>query len=356
MDRQPLVPGRRGTSATAPVFSSVPRDHDRQPELGWQDEEDEAMGKRTVSLIIEWDNARVSELDRALAMLRELRAQAVELEPQFEAILLYDRGEIDGSLVEKAVAETGLVVPEKIDVRIEPVEGLGYYQLKNAGGKLARGDILVFVDSDVIPEPGWLSGILEPFRALEVQVVAGYTYIGPPRTVYEKAFALFWLFPLRSPDGPAHRGDTFHANNVALLRHTFERHPFPDEPIFRGHTSFFRALKADSIDIWKVPGARLMHPPPNGLRHFVDRAVCRGHDKLMTRRLLGADRHVPLVRVVRSDLRRLRRKVVNWREVGLNPLEVPAALSIGVAYHMLEWLGWALTRISPGAVPRWFPI
>jgi hypothetical protein len=316
-----------------------------------------STGDPDVSVIIEWDNARLSELDRALEMLHGLRAQAMARDERFEAILLYDRHEIEASFVEKAVADAGLDVPGKIDVRFEPVDGLTYYQLKNQGARISRGDILVFADSDTIPEPGWLQGVLDQFADPDVQIVAGSTYIGPLRNLYEKSFALFWLFPLRTPDGPAYRAPGFHANNVAFRSHTFERYSFPEEDVFRGHGSLLRTLEKEGVAIWKVPGARLMHPAPNGARHFLARGLCGGHDRLMNRRLAGHQRTFPLARVVGGDLRRLTTSFGRqWKTVGLSPLEVPMALGVGLSYEALTWAGWMLTRVSPRFVGRFFPV
>src|SRR5688500_10747400 len=40
-----------------------------------------------------------------------------------------------------------------------------YYRLKDAGAEVAKGDILVFVDSDVVPCPGWLESIQHTFAS-----------------------------------------------------------------------------------------------------------------------------------------------------------------------------------------------
>lgn len=56
--------------------------------------------------------------------------------------------------------------------------------------------MIVFLDSDVIPEEGWLAGLLRAFRNPAVQVVCGGTYISL-EGLYSKTVALFWFFPLR---------------------------------------------------------------------------------------------------------------------------------------------------------------
>ena len=94
------------------------------------------------------------------------------------------------------------------DVHLEvfAAPGLGYYQLKNESVKRATGVILVFLDSDVIPEPDWLDQLLGAFTEPDVQIVGGNSYI-EAASVYSRAFALWWFFPLRAPDGPPELAD-----------------------------------------------------------------------------------------------------------------------------------------------------
>jgi hypothetical protein len=75
--------------------------------------------------------------------------------------------------------------------RLIPVDGGEYYELKNAGARKAIGDVIVFLDSDVIPEPGWLARLIEPFADEDVGVVAGNSYLDP-QGFYGKTFALAW--------------------------------------------------------------------------------------------------------------------------------------------------------------------
>ncbi|WP_292065209.1 glycosyltransferase family 2 protein [Mesorhizobium sp.] len=42
-----------------------------------------------------------------------------------------------------------------------------YYQLKNNGVRLSEGDVVVFMDSDTVPERNWLSNLLAPFEVPE---------------------------------------------------------------------------------------------------------------------------------------------------------------------------------------------
>lgn len=49
-------------------------------------------------------------------------------------------------------------------LKVLPTTGKRYYELKNYGATHIRSDVLVFLDSDVIPEDGWLEALLEAIK------------------------------------------------------------------------------------------------------------------------------------------------------------------------------------------------
>ena len=57
---------------------------------------------KKVGMIVEWDNARLSDVDRAREMLRRVTVQASEVAAQsgykFELLLIYDPDEIPGEV------------------------------------------------------------------------------------------------------------------------------------------------------------------------------------------------------------------------------------------------------------------
>lgn len=69
-------------------------------------------------------------------------------------------------------AETRAVVEAHPGVRYVPEPRQGLSRARNAGVLAARGDVAVFVDDDVRPEPGWIEPLLGAF-APEVDVVCG---------------------------------------------------------------------------------------------------------------------------------------------------------------------------------------
>jgi hypothetical protein len=319
-----------------------------------------------VSIVIEWDNARVSELARARRMYRVLLDQIARLTEGrvIEVFFLYDAVAIDPAVIDQVTSAPDVVLPAGVAMHVVGTPGLGYYELKNEGAKRAAGDIVVFLDSDVVPEPDWLERLLRSFRDPGVQLVGGNSYIEPV-SVYSRAFALTWFFPLRTEDGPLQMTSHFFANNLAGRREFLGRYPFPDQPRFRGQCSTLaNTLAAEGIPIYSNPSAHVAHPPPNGVSHFIRRALCEGHDLIVEERLRGESAPVRLGRNMRLSYWTLRAEAVHLRQtirtqrarVGLSAAAAPLALGIALLYYTTRAVGEILTRIDPRIVRRRFPI
>jgi cellulose synthase/poly-beta-1,6-N-acetylglucosamine synthase-like glycosyltransferase len=148
-----------------------------------------------VSIVVEWDNLRLAGTPRTRAMLerlgQELRAAGG---PTFEVLLVHDGRPGDVAEAERILSPTGA------DVRIVSAPRSDYYELKNAGARAARGELVVFLDCDIVPEPGWIAEMLAPFANPAVEVVAGSPYL-QPTGLWGKSLALVSVFPLRDAEG-----------------------------------------------------------------------------------------------------------------------------------------------------------
>jgi hypothetical protein len=316
------------------------------------------------SVIIEWENVMLAESARATEMLRRLSMQIDELVVKgIEGETLIVRDEDNESVAADLdrILKLGFgATSSKSNVRVISVRAKRYYEKKNAGAAAAYGAILVFLDSDVIPEDGWLDRILFAFDQPAVEVVAGNTYI-EPTTLYAKVFAAFWFFPPRSNEEGLVPTDELFGNNIAFRRELFLAHPFPVVEQFRGQAGMLiRDLRERGAGIYLQRSSRCSHPPPNGFVHFVRRAMCDGHDNIVIAlRSTGRSRlpwrysYWSARSLLNNSLRAIRER---YDALGLTLGSAVVAILIAFGYVICMAFGEILTRWNRTLVPRRFSI
>ena len=266
----------------------------------------------------------------------------------FELLLLYDNHEVGEAAVRANVEKYFAADAPACQLRFVAAPGLNYYEQKNRGAELARGEIVVYIDSDVIPEERWLESLLTPLADPHIQIVCGNSYLaaeGP----YSKAFALFWFFPLRAAKDTLQPQYSFFANNFAVCRETMLEHPFqPVSGTARAGAWRWPTGSAQGITIYCNSAARVSHPAPFGFSHFWRRALVQGRDHVLMRRSLGKGgffRNLP--KVLLLPLRASWKIVRNGRHVKLSLPELPAAIAIAIAYNLLAITGYLITHLAP---------
>ena len=181
-----------------------------------------------------------------------------------------------------------------------------YYEQKNTGAKLSSGEVLIFLDSDVVPDEGWLEGLLAAMDDPSVGVVGGETYHATD-TLHDKLFAAFWTFTTRRESRGIYRYKNFYANNLAVRRDIFLANPYPDAAAYRGQCSELARIAAP-------PGHRHLSPgrfhrlasAARGRTHVAVRALCQGYDAVYWKgqrrfgMLLNTNPVASLLRLVRQ--------------------------------------------------------
>ncbi len=304
------------------------------------------------AVVLEWDNVRERVPARVQTVLRAL-AREIDTQPEpAELISVFDPALVRETHAQAALEAAGLAGRPALDVRHLACPQGRYYELKNAGARAARAEQLVFLDSDVVPEPGWLAAHREALGVLGARWAAGHTPIDSS-TLYGKAVALGWVF--ESPAAKWVAGDTqsrFMANNFSCLRAQILATPFPHAGGVRGACDdVARRLRAEGVSILAVGGARATHPPPPGLSGFLCKAWAEGRDRALRRLRRGMAWHRrlswPLEFWAKALWRSTSGIVGRQKQVGLSWVGVPWAALYMVVFWTLAFVAAGLTAMLP---------
>lgn len=312
------------------------------------------------SIIIEWETGLECAGGRVHACLGALAGQLAELGPRFAApaqtIISHHPAQVPEAVIREAVARAAGVWPGILRIVASPgPRPLHYYQKKNFGFGFATGDVVIFLDSDVIPEPGWLRSLLEPFNDYRKAVVVGHTHL-VARTFYERAMALCWIFDTRIQEDRVEPHHRLLSNNNAFRRAVFARFPFQDLPTYRvscGELS--KSLRRAGIVLYRQSAARASHPAPPGPGGFLAVAFHAGRDQ---RYMDGLDRQTGPWRFAqqwRLDLTHVGQRIAARRgDLQAGALEVAAARLLGLLYYTLKAASYlaAPDGPAPGSATR----
>jgi hypothetical protein len=319
------------------------------------------MTVQRISVVMEWENVHLSAEDRVGQVLGTLASQADELADAvgtgslpfevvlpLELLLLYDSDSVDEPSMEQTVRRAVGSCPSLV-LRAVPVRGENYFGLKNEGARRAHGDLVIYLDSDVIPQPGWLNTLIGSFADAQVSVVASRAFVRP-QSLFSRTVALTWFFELPPSHQELRAAEQFHANGVAFRRNVILAHPFPKCPgQSRGAGwELFIELAAAGIKVYEHTGALLDHPPPLGLWNYCRRARIHGSDdRLSICRRLGS-RSGRLGRSIERTCKKWLRAISRlWHlgeHVGLKRLMFPAAVAQVTLYFGCYMAGDLLSR------------
>ena len=291
------------------------------------------------SIFVDWDEFGIGL--RALA--REIAASPTPGPSRPKVVVSHGGPDTNKATLQENIGAKAPELARVADLAFASCPGGRYYDLKNNGIALTEGDVLVYMDSDTAPGPGWLTGLLEPFRYAGTVCVNGRTHL-----LYDdflsRTFALIWFFPMARDDEKFALKRAINANNVAFRRSWIANHPFPQHKGFKvSCTLLMHQLRREGHEIIHVD-ARAYHYPPRGWRFFCWRALVTGRD---------ADRkfvelHAPnrARRIVKSfshwmtmSWRTLRRVLRHAPQTGMPLWEIPFSLIVGLVFYSLAFLG-----------------
>lgn len=297
------------------------------------------ISKMSFSILIEWENVLLSGESRANKMLSIVVDQAN---------LCKNCSQI---IVSANTDQPWLKVrPKGLNGKIEWIlivnTGLHYYQLKNEAACHAKSEIIVFVDSDVLPYKNWLKNLTDSFENPSIQASCGTSYIDH-HNLYTKAFALFWLFPTKGYYPPRQKRTTNHffANNVAFKKNLFLRYNYGKvDAGSRGQClALGERLCKDGIEIYLCENAIVAHPAPQFGNHFLLRALAEGRDRLLRNKPYHQHIGHSIYRLFINSAKSFTKITLRHRSVELPLILIPAAIAIGQIYYFIYFLGEVFT-------------
>jgi mycofactocin system glycosyltransferase len=140
---------------------------------------------------------------------------------------------------------------------------LGPAGARNAGARAARGDVIAFVDSDCLADPGWLEALLPELADPEVAAVGGRVLAASERSWLERYEAVrspLDLGAARAAAGPGRPVPYLVTANLVVRRADFEAAGGFDERLRWG----------EDVELcWRLhrAGRRLVYQPEGRVRH-----------------------------------------------------------------------------------------
>ena len=319
-----------------------------------------AIARDEMTIVIEWENP--IDVDEewprasARALADELGRYGGGAAGRPTVLYLYDATVIERAEIEAVLHEVAPDLGERARVDFAPTEGLTYYALKNRGARLAETELVVLLDSDSMPQPGWLAGLVAPFADPEIMVTGGATSL-VAQDLVSRAMALCWIFDL--PSEHASRPDrmTLHVNNCAIRTAFFRENPFPATEAFKKQCGIWLAdVRRRGFGFVRATDALCLHAPHSGLRFVLWRGMQSGFDRDAKAMLEGRGRLVRAGHALRVYLKKLwrssRRIVAHRREVALSAAMIPGALAVAWLYFSAVFVGQACSVSMNGAPER----
>jgi cellulose synthase/poly-beta-1,6-N-acetylglucosamine synthase-like glycosyltransferase len=213
---------------------------------------------------------RPEKVDQCLAMLRRLTSARFE-------VLVVDNAPADDRT--RRVASRW-----NVQYLLSPLPGLS--RARNDGARSCDSECVAYLDDDSMPEPNWLSTLLQEFRSPGVMAVCGAVLPTSIETESEKIWAaqLKWQTERRhgilGKDTPdwfvvANFGGIGDGGNMAFRREAFNIWPGFDIRLGRGailpdseeHLAFFQLIEK-GYRVAFTPHAVVRHPYPKTIDQF----------------------------------------------------------------------------------------
>lgn len=217
-------------------------------------------------------SAVVCTYNRAASLrdtLRSLKRQEVRQGTTLDIIVVDNNSTDDTACV---VEETARQIRRPVRYFRERNQGIGF--ARNRGLSAATGDVVAFIDDDVIVEAGWAQALTECFEQTGADMVAGKIVplwlTDRPEWLRDELMG-----PITALNfGPSRKRLQFHqpilGANVAIRRVSAERFGPFDGTLGRRGTRWVGGEDLDMFQRWLRQGAVIFYDPAAVVRHKVE--------------------------------------------------------------------------------------
>lgn len=207
-----------------------------------------------------------------------------------------------GEPAEYLLVETAAFVPHmpsdlmtlRPGLRLVTVDGQSAAELKNAGARAARAELVAIIDGDCVPEPDWLRQFVDAMRSCPTAAaMSGRTTYGGVSIVDRSMAVVSRAF---LDVGRLARTRHLTINNCILRRPVLLAHPMPATAA--AHMSMLQAaaIQEDGGQLWFQPAARVRHAHDDwNTEREIRRSI--GYGVIATRRLNPRLPHASLARL-----------------------------------------------------------
>lgn len=188
--------------------------------------------------------------------------------PQADEVLVVDDASADGTAD----------VARAHGARVLTVRGRSAAHARNVGWEAARHDVVLFTDSDAVPEPGWAAALRRAFDDPSVDV-AGGPIANASRGRFARAYHRMYLLT----DGRQFRDGSTHlpGMNLAVRKRLLDVVRFRDDlPGARCEdVDFLLRARAAGVHARFVPDAVVAHRQPATLPDLVEQELRHGRGR-----------------------------------------------------------------------------
>ncbi|MEE3331438.1 MAG: glycosyltransferase family A protein [Myxococcota bacterium] len=230
---------------------------------------------RWISVIVPCFDA-AETLDACIDGLLEQRVPGFNLE-----WIVVDNNSRDG---------TAAIARQHASVKLLHEPKQGAYAARNAGLRVAKGQIVVFIDPDCVPGPDWLQRLTEPLHAGAVKICNGRSLLAGRslvlRTFQDYEHVKDGLI-LGGRDPELFYG---HTNNMAVRREVFDRLGFFEDRRRGGDVVLVRKtvdhFGCEAVEY--VPKAEVVHLEMSNLRTYLKKVFLYGWSNALYSQLIPA--------------------------------------------------------------------